>query len=185
MSRLSMLTSAPSIVATLVVLAACGAPGSALDSDGSTAAAESDGPPAVSQESASEPAGAPGDQPGTGGRATDPCGLLEDAEIEEHAGWAVLERESAFDGQCQWTIDNGGAALPTIFVEVMSPGGRERWEILASQMPAVEVEGGEAYRQGDSIWAVKGDTMVELIWFVGDVDQMIPLVEAALTRIQE
>lgn len=118
-----------------------------------------------------------------GAEVADACALLEDAEIEETLGFAVIAAESAFEAQCQWTLDDGGADLPTIFLELTTPGGRARWEILANQMPAVDVPGGEAYQQGDSVWAVNGDTMVKLSWFSGTVDEMLPLAEVVLSRI--
>jgi hypothetical protein len=108
--------------------------------------------------------------------------MLDDAELEAATGFPVLSRTPRTGG-CDWFLDNGGTGGLHLAVNVWSPGGRERFDILAGEMPAVAGVGDAAYQQGQSVTAVKGDAMVVIDYFSGTVEEMVALAQAVLADL--
>ena len=141
------------------------------------AAACSQGPAATSPGVSSRPDATPGPAtpapataPATAAAATGPkaCDLLTDVDIEELTGVAVVSKaddvlDTIYPNHCRWTLEFG-----EIDLGIVSPGGRDFYETRLGIVNGLEpVEGlpaDTAVRQEvtGTIWAVKGDTLVDL-----------------------
>jgi hypothetical protein len=165
----------------ILLLAACGAtPGNTGDSGS-----------AASQDQSAATVG-----PQSDAGALDVCAMLTDAQVEEATGFAVVSKEPGggqgfADGSCRWVLDTDASDVDTagFIVSVQRPGGRAQFDILASEMPHVPDLGDDAYRQGDSIWAVKGDALVVLAYSFLSSEQgdpgtvVLPLVGSILSQL--
>ncbi len=122
--------------------------------------------------------------------------MLTDEQVEEGTGFAVASKEPSggqgfADGSCLWWLDSDSSDVDTgmLTVSVKRPGGRAQFDILAGEMPHVPDMGDDAYRQGDSIWAVKGDALVVLGYAFPSSAQgepgtvVLPLVESILAQL--
>lgn len=144
-----------------LLLAACGGEGS--DDTDATSVGDS-----ATTTSAAADDGDDGDDSGSSAApVTDVCGLLTDAEVEAAVGLPVAGKKPGggqgfATGSCGWEVSGPTSTkgIYAILVSVKSPKGKAQFDILESQMPAIPGLGDDAYQQGDSIWAVRGDSLV-------------------------
>ena len=122
---------------------------------------------------------------------------MSDAKIEEVLGLKVAVKGKA-PGQgfstsaCGWELDSPTRTPgnPDFTLSVKTPGGKKQFDILADQgFPEIPNVGDDAYQQGDSLWAVKGDHLVVLAFgFLGaeisdGIKAVPPLADDALNNI--
>lgn len=127
--------------------------------------------------------------------ATDVCALLTNEQVEGATGFPVRDTHTGFwqgfaTGECGWELnsDMSSVGLADFTISVKTPGGKAHFDVLADQgLPPVPV-GDDAFQQGESIWAIKGDSLVVVgFGFLGEVDEpvqaMLPLIEIVLSQL--
>ena len=136
-----------------------------------------------------------GDAPGSS--VTDVCALLSNEQVETAVGYPVIGAaptdmgQGFATGKCGWDLDDGNTleGLPDIIISVKSPGGRFHFDILESQMPAVPNLGDAAFQQANTVWAIRGDSLVVLDYSSLNSDggdglaKVVPLVDAVLSQL--
>ncbi len=79
------------------------------------------------------PAGSPAAGSGSGDPASDPCGLLTDADIQEVTGYVasghtIQPTGGLWDTSCVWEVAGASAVPATVTLTIKSPGGRANWD---------------------------------------------------------
>ena len=126
----------------------------------------------------------------------DVCALLTNEQVEEAIGAPVVAThpgggQGFATGACGWELatETSDPGLPDFTMSVKTPGGRDQFDILADQMPAIPGLGDAAFQQGESIWAVSGDNLVVVSYgFLNtgaddDIAVLAPLIQTVLDQL--
>ncbi len=164
---------ATSAVLSIIALAGCG------ESREGQASAAAPGP----AESAPAPAAV----------AEDACALVTAAEFQQATGFPVRDKKS-FSGAspgCEWQLETD--AVHRISMDIRAPGGRERFDFMASgSLAKIPDLGDGAVQTGGNmdgtVWAVTDDTLVTLRYSLpvttSDPNAVVlPLMRLILSRL--
>jgi hypothetical protein len=125
----------------------------------------------------------------------DACTLVTDEEFQQATGFAVLKKTSSepADAGCTWELKTDHAPLHRISIDIKGPGGRERFDFMASgslkKIP--DLGDGAVQTGGDTegtVWALTEDTLVTLRYALpvttGAADPVVlPLLKLLLSRL--
>ncbi len=160
---MNRLASAPLGVAMLLAaltLAACGGAAPPPIATGGTSGPDGGAGPGGTATTSTEPRLAPA------------CELLTDADIQAITGMTVVSKDDSvadtvYANHCRWTIRRPDGGNGTLDLGLLSPEGRQRYDVTSEQeafepfqgLPA-DAAGGDP--QSASIYAVRGDTLIDV-----------------------